>query len=75
MSEGVRQKGCGCSVLAAVLGVKFEPVSSDEFKAMGSIAEPLMDREREHMQTIIDDFQYFFIETASAASAPKFVMR
>jgi protease IV len=49
------------------LGVKFETVASGEFKAMGSISEPLTDREREHLQGVINDFQTFFVETVSTA--------
>ena len=49
------------------LGVKFETVASGEFKAMGSISEPLTEREREHMQGVINDFQSFFVETVSTA--------
>ena len=49
------------------LGVKFETVASGEFKAMGSISEPLTDREREHMQGIINDYKDFFVELVSGA--------
>lgn len=49
------------------LGIKFETVASGEFKALGSIAEPLTDREREHMQNVVNDFHSFFVETVSAS--------
>lgn len=49
------------------LGVKFETVASGEYKAMGSISQPLTDREREHMQGIINDYKDFFVGLVSEA--------
>ena len=66
-SIGVLVEFSSARDLLEKLGIKFETVASGEFKALGSIAEPLTDRERELMQNVINDFQGFFVETVSTS--------
>jgi protease-4 len=61
-SIGVLMEFSSARDLLDKLGVRFEAVASGEFKTMGSISHPLSEREREHMQSVIDDFQSFFVE-------------
>jgi protease-4 len=66
-SIGVLVEYASAHDLFEKLGIKFDTVASGEFKALGSISEPLTERERQHVQNVVDDFHQFFVETLSAA--------
>jgi len=48
------------------LGIAFDTVKSGEFKGAGSLSRPLTERQREHMQQVIDDYHEMFVELVSA---------
>ncbi|HOV76038.1 MAG TPA: signal peptide peptidase SppA [Candidatus Hydrogenedentes bacterium] len=64
-SIGVMTEYTSAKELFDKIGVKFDTIASGEFKAMGSISEPLSDRQREHLQQVVNDFQDYFIEVVS----------
>lgn len=49
------------------LGIKFDTITSGEFKGMGSVSEPLTEPQRNLMQGVVKDFHAFFVETLMAA--------
>lgn len=65
-SIGVMMEYSSAKDLFDKIGVKFDTITSGEYKAMGSISEPLSERQREHLQQVINDFQGYFVETVAA---------
>ena len=49
------------------LGIKFDTITSGEFKGMGSVSESLTEPQRNLMQGVVKDFHAFFVETLMAA--------
>jgi len=47
------------------IGVESQTVTSGEYKGLGSWAQPLTESQRQHMQSIVNDFHEFFVEVVS----------
>lgn len=47
------------------IGVESQTVTSGEYKGLGSWARPLTDAQRQHMQSIVNDFHSFFVKVVS----------
>lgn len=47
------------------LGVQSLTIASGEFKGLGSWSQPLTERQRQHMQDIVNDFHNFFVDIVS----------
>lgn len=66
-SIGVMVEFSSAQELFDALGIRFDSIKSGEFKGMGAWNQPLTEHQREHMQTVINDFHQFFVETVAAA--------
>ncbi|MBI4556502.1 MAG: signal peptide peptidase SppA [Candidatus Hydrogenedentes bacterium] len=62
-SIGVLTEYTSASELFQKIGVRLETIKTGEFKGIGSLNEPLTDRQREHLQTVMTDFHEQFMKT------------
>ncbi|NIA13036.1 MAG: signal peptide peptidase SppA [Nitrospiraceae bacterium] len=47
------------------IGIRFDTITSGEFKGMGSWGSKLTERQRLHMQEVVSDFHALFVETVA----------
>ncbi len=61
-SLGVLLEYSSAAELLARIGVKFEQITSGEFKGAGSLAAPLTERQRAHFEELVADYHDIFVE-------------
>ncbi len=66
-SLGVIIEYPNAEALLGQLGIAFETVSTGEFKDTGSYGRALTEKQRAHMQQVVDDFHNMFIELVVTA--------
>lgn len=61
-SIGVMVEYSSPQELFTKIGLKFDTIASGEFKGLGSWGEPMTERQRQHMQEIVNDFHSMFVD-------------
>jgi protease-4 len=61
-SIGVLLEYSSAADLFQKVGVHFDTIRTGEYKGLGSLSEPLTERQREHLQSVVNDFHEQFVE-------------